>query len=168
MTRMSQPSNYGRFYWCVKVPRDLSKDGEIYLMADDVMFEQGALRFVQRREEAGKSVERVNLLIPAGKWQAVHAASVIDGSAVAVEHWAGEVISPFEHRGNDAKLSPSAAGAKKLKRITKAIRYAVLQRDGFRCQACGRTKGDGVTLEVDHKVPQSTMLSLFCKCPWLA
>lgn len=35
------------------------------------------------------------------------------------------------------------------------LRYAVLQRDGFRCQLCGATKGNGVVLHVDHIIPVS-------------
>jgi hypothetical protein len=35
------------------------------------------------------------------------------------------------------------------------LRFAVLQRDGFRCQACGRAATDGVPLHVDHKRPRS-------------
>jgi hypothetical protein len=92
---MSDSSKYGRFYWCAKVSKDVSTDGEIYVMADDVEIDEGALRFVQYREENETKTERVNLLIPPGKWLAVYAASVVDGSAVAVEHWAGEILDPL-------------------------------------------------------------------------
>lgn len=34
-------------------------------------------------------------------------------------------------------------------------RFRVFQRDGYRCQICGRSAQDGATLEVDHKVPRS-------------
>lgn len=35
-------------------------------------------------------------------------------------------------------------------------RFRVLQRDGYRCQLCGRTAAhDGVRLEVDHKHPRA-------------
>lgn len=37
----------------------------------------------------------------------------------------------------------------------KTIRWAVLQRDGFRCRYCGQEAADGVRLEVDHVVPRS-------------
>lgn len=37
-----------------------------------------------------------------------------------------------------------------------ALRLYVLQRDGYRCRKCGRTKADGVKrLEVNHVVPAS-------------
>lgn len=40
--------------------------------------------------------------------------------------------------------------------MTPSLRYEILQRDGFRCVACGRSaKEDGVKLHVDHIVPVS-------------
>lgn len=39
-------------------------------------------------------------------------------------------------------------------RITKKVRFAVLQRDNFTCQYCG-AHGPGVVLEVDHIIPIS-------------
>lgn len=35
------------------------------------------------------------------------------------------------------------------------MRYDILRRDGFRCQICGASQKDGVTLHVDHIVPVS-------------
>lgn len=37
--------------------------------------------------------------------------------------------------------------------MTDKLRYDILQRDGFRCQLCGRTAQDGVKLHVDHIIP---------------
>jgi HNH endonuclease len=31
------------------------------------------------------------------------------------------------------------------------LRFAVLKRDGYRCQACGREARDGAVLQVDHR-----------------
>lgn len=39
--------------------------------------------------------------------------------------------------------------------ISPRMRFEILQRDGFRCQYCGRSGRDGVRLEVDHLVPVS-------------
>jgi len=36
-----------------------------------------------------------------------------------------------------------------------ALRFAILKRDGYRCQICGRTAQDGIKLEVDHKLARS-------------
>jgi len=151
---MSDTSRYGRYYWYVKVPRDVSKDGEIYLMADRVRIDGGALVFVRHREDNPE--EHINLVLPAGKWSALYAASVLDGSAVAVEHWAGEVISKFGGASSDEKRAqPSTAKGRAYKKVTKALRYRILERDGFKCMVCGRRKVDGVTLEVDHIHPES-------------
>jgi hypothetical protein len=82
------PSDVGKYYWCAKVTQDLSDDGEIYVYADDVVIADGAVVFL--RDSDGK--RHPNLVVPAGKWIALFAASVFDGHAVAVEHWAGEVV----------------------------------------------------------------------------
>jgi hypothetical protein len=37
--------------------------------------------------------------------------------------------------------------------IPAQLRFRVLQRDGFRCQYCGRSARDGATLHLDHIVP---------------
>jgi biotin operon repressor len=37
--------------------------------------------------------------------------------------------------------------------ISRKLRYAILQRDNSTCQRCGRTVKDGITLEIDHKIP---------------
>jgi hypothetical protein len=40
-------------------------------------------------------------------------------------------------------------------KLSKNLRYSILQRDNFTCQACGARNVDGAILEVDHKVPRS-------------
>jgi 5-methylcytosine-specific restriction endonuclease McrA len=48
-------------------------------------------------------------------------------------------------------------GAKKKRQRRNEIdlgkRFKVFQRDGYRCQICGASAEQGVTLQVDHKVP---------------
>ena len=84
-----QPDGYGKYYWCVKT--GLSKSGEIYVYADRVEFTAtGDVIFWA--DPAGKRPLTANLTIAAGHWTAVFAASCLDGSAVAVMHWEGEVI----------------------------------------------------------------------------
>jgi hypothetical protein len=73
---------YGRSYWCVKTP--LSPSGEIYLHADGLSIRDGCLIFTGRDSA-------VNMMFAPGQWQVAFAASCIDGHAVAVEHWPGEV-----------------------------------------------------------------------------
>jgi hypothetical protein len=85
--RTGGPSDYGRYYWCVK--SDLSDDGEIYVMADDVRFlPSGGVVFFSMDE----GTEKTRLAFAPGHWTAVYAASCLDGSAVSVEHWKGEVV----------------------------------------------------------------------------
>lgn len=94
---MSEAREYGRLYWCVKVPKEISKSGEIYLFADDVRVrEDGSLEFEHRWETKDltpRSFVRPNLILAPGQWIAVYAASCLDGHAVAVVHWKGEVES---------------------------------------------------------------------------
>ena len=85
--RLEGAAGYGRYYWCVKT--DLSGDGEIYVFADVVRYQDGAVLFLSQRED-GK--EQINLALPSGKWAAVFAASCLDGHAVAVERWRGEIV----------------------------------------------------------------------------
>ncbi len=66
-------------------PRRSSKDGEIYLHAERVVLDRGAVVFISNKDCPMP-------VLPAGLWSAVYAASLMDGSAVAVEQWAGEVI----------------------------------------------------------------------------
>jgi 5-methylcytosine-specific restriction endonuclease McrA len=49
------------------------------------------------------------------------------------------------------KESPERAAARES--IPPQLRFRVLQRDGFRCQYCGRSARDGATLHLDHVVP---------------
>jgi hypothetical protein len=97
---MNEATDYGNFYWCVKVPKTMSKSGEIYVFADEVQFQlDGSVLFlgygwdnsvhphVKTRETL-----RVNLALAPKSWTGVYAASCMDGHAIAVEHWAGEVV----------------------------------------------------------------------------
>lgn len=40
-------------------------------------------------------------------------------------------------------------------KMTDALRYDILKRDGFRCQLCGATAQEGAKLHIDHIVPVS-------------
>ena len=52
------------------------------------------------------------------------------------------------------RLQPNADGLRGRRAIPLGLRYNVLDRDGGRCQACGRTP-PVVTLHVDHITPYS-------------
>lgn len=84
----SNTNRYGRYYYCVKAPR-ISADGEIYAMADEVVIDKSGALVLNHVTEHGN--RQINLIVASGEWDAVYAASVIDGAAVAVERWEGEV-----------------------------------------------------------------------------
>jgi len=86
---MSENESYGDHYYCVKTPLSISENKEIYLMADFLeVFPDGSLAFFHN-EDTGRYI---NLLLSSGEWNAVYAASILDGHAVAIEHWKGELI----------------------------------------------------------------------------
>jgi hypothetical protein len=94
---MREPYNYGQMYWCVKVTEDLSENGDIYVNADrvsyspngDVIFKG---TFYNKETKKYEGEEQVRLIIASGKWDAVYSASCIDGHAIAVDHWKGEIV----------------------------------------------------------------------------
>jgi len=79
---------YGGRYFCVKVSGELSDNGEIYVLGDRVKVDEGALMVLSPERDDGYRL--TNLMVAPGQWRAVYAASHLDGSAVAVEHWDGE------------------------------------------------------------------------------
>lgn len=85
---MSEPKDYGDHYWCVRVSPDLSADGKIYLFAEEIAIQGGALVFL-RAAPPGKPRPPV-LALAAEQWIAFYAASILDGRPVAVEHWTEE------------------------------------------------------------------------------
>lgn len=89
-----ETEKYGRYYWCAKVTEDVCPDREIYVHADTCrILANGELAFYGHSNKEVEDDRVINLALAPGKWYAIFAASVIDGSAVAVEHWKGEVIS---------------------------------------------------------------------------
>jgi hypothetical protein len=74
-----------------------SPDGEIYLKADRLeVTEAGALiawgdHRDKTSEAPGPNMQAPVLVLAAGHWTAAYAASILDGAAVAVEHWEGEM-----------------------------------------------------------------------------
>ena len=85
----NRPEKCGRYYWCVK--SNLSEDGEIYLHADIVSINKnGDLIFSKVKEN---NEHHIRMCFAKGYWKAFYAASVMDGSPVAVEYWKGEVIN---------------------------------------------------------------------------
>ena len=82
MSELTGTAKYGNYYFCVKT--SLSADGEIYVMADSVEITSSGILVFWRERTEGKTL---NLSIAAGKWEAVFAASLVDGAPLSVEHW---------------------------------------------------------------------------------
>jgi hypothetical protein len=92
---MSDPGRYGGYYWCIK--SKLSKSGEIYVNADrmEIAANGALICWGGGRPEVTSPPPtdlKIMLAIPAGKWDAFFAASCLDGHAVAVQSWEGEVV----------------------------------------------------------------------------
>jgi hypothetical protein len=98
MRHESTAHKYGKFYWCIGVSKDVSENGEIYAHADWIELQAGAL-VLQRAKSAGDEGtineatggRQILLTLAPGQWKYAFAASVLDGHAVAVEHWPGEI-----------------------------------------------------------------------------
>lgn len=86
----------------------------------------------------------------------------------AIVLWAAETILTMlikEHRKSKKKKEREKrrleyqdrrmANDEEHAKVTRAMRYDVLRRDGFRCVKCGRGREDGVKLHVDHIKPVS-------------
>jgi len=89
------PQGRGNLYFCVKVPIWVCKKGEIYIWADEWDMVNGHLIFYLLQDGEPKNMVRpkraLNMAFAPGQWNTVFAASVLDGNAIAVEHWEGEV-----------------------------------------------------------------------------
>ena len=82
-------ARYGNQYWCVKVLESVCPKGEIYACADKAEVTGGGDLVLW---QDGKNGPSVNLAFAKEQWHVVFAASFMDGSAVAVERWEGEVV----------------------------------------------------------------------------
>lgn len=73
----------------------------------------------------------------------VKAVAVDKGWFYTPERPAGEAPVPHTHK------------AEERAKMTHALRYEVLRRDGYRCRCCGLSVAQGGVLHVDHIVPVS-------------
>ena len=87
---MTQSQQRALNYYCVKVPKTVSDDGAIYVSARRVeVTGSGALTMCGGSEQENDTV----LVLASGQWIAVYAASYLDGSAVAIKQWKGEMAN---------------------------------------------------------------------------
>jgi hypothetical protein len=60
---------------------------------------------------------------------------------------------PTGYLGADDREEDQIAQQKTAREsISARRRFEILKRDGFRCQLCGASSGDGIQLHVDHRV----------------
>ena len=83
---MRHPHSYGNYYWCLK----LKNGPEVYLHADKVTNDNGALTFWRTDDDTDAMYS--NMAVNSDQWEWYYAASVLDGHAVAVDHWKGQII----------------------------------------------------------------------------
>jgi hypothetical protein len=80
-TQATRSDKYGKYYWRI----DLSNSEVIGCFADEVeVLPDGTLALLRVKD--GK-VQFQNLIVAAGKWDDCYAASMWDGSAVAIDQW---------------------------------------------------------------------------------
>jgi len=86
-------AEHGRFYWCIGTTgKGIGKEAkpiEAYVMADRVEITPSGALILWGHDKDDKDC--LNLSFASGAWVFVYAASVIDGSAVAVDHWPGQI-----------------------------------------------------------------------------
>lgn len=134
--------NYGRYYWCIKVTRDVSSDGEILLSADEITVGPEACLIAMGSQ--GQPV----LVIAPRKWTSFYAASCMDGHAVAVDHWASEIAEEWS--------TPSTKRKRVLdsqRSFSPEQREAILRRSRGKCSICGIDLPEN--WHADHIVPHS-------------
>ena len=72
------------------------------------------------------------------------------GCVVIPRHMSDVPTGFFAEEVSDEQRNATRRAFKRAA-VSKRMRFAILSRDGFRCQLCGKTQVDGVSLEVDHK-----------------
>lgn len=63
---------------------------------------------------------------------------------------------PYKHVPREHEMPKASIDAKaERQKMTPALRYSVLRRDGHRCRCCGNSVSTGAILHVDHITPVS-------------
>lgn len=69
---MAEELNYGKYYWYIKVTKDVSENGELYVMADQAEIKDGILLFIQNKEEGST----INMALAPGTWSIAYVTSI--------------------------------------------------------------------------------------------
>ena len=152
-------------------PAVLAKDRSKYNSTSDPdlkkWLENRAARVMGRGFDLGKNLEAERAKSP--HWRNPHPAlfwigegrdtPIIKLRSGSIVHRASMADVPTGWLGPEMLAeddeNPDSSGATRPA-IPKSKRFAILKRDGYRCQLCGRSPqdadGDGVKLHVDHKI----------------
>ena len=79
----------GKDYWCVKLSKPIiDKETEIYIKADNIYFEDDFIIFGKDTKEG---LRKTFITFHKDFVACFFRASLMDGSAIDVEHWTGEI-----------------------------------------------------------------------------
>ncbi|MDY7002523.1 MAG: hypothetical protein SWX82_00745 [Cyanobacteriota bacterium] len=67
----NEPIDYGRYYWYVRVTKDVAEKGEQYVQADEAQVKDGVLLFLQHKNEGAT----INMAFAPGTWFTAHVTS---------------------------------------------------------------------------------------------
>jgi hypothetical protein len=145
-------------------PAILEKDRSSYQNADDAAkswLEDRAARVAGRGFDLGKKIQEQKDCSP--HWRNPHMAlfwtgegrqkpvlKMRSGCVVIPRHMSDVPTGFFAQDVSDEQRSATRRAFRRAA-VSKRMRFAILSRDGFRCQLCGKAQADGITLEVDHK-----------------
>ena len=86
-------------------------------------------------------------------WKDMTAARIAALVEAVAKHKGWPLYSHVPHKNQMPKACVNAAAERA--RLTPAMRYEVIRRDGHRCRCCGASVSTGAVLHVDHIIPVS-------------
>lgn len=149
-------------------PIVLSKDQKRYAETDDPdvkkWLEDRAARRAGRGFDVGRTLQLEKEKSP--HWRNPHLCLFWTGAGrtkPVIKMRSGAVIQrvsmaevPTGYLGPEADEDDEPNGDKtRRESISKSRRFAILKRDDYKCQLCGRSQGDGVKLHIDHRMPHA-------------
>ena len=145
-------------------PAILEKDRSSYQNSDDAAkawLEDRAARVAGRGFDLGKKIQEQKECSP--HWRNPHMAlfwtgegrqkpvlRMRSGCVVIPRHMSDVPTGFFAQDVSDEQRNATRRAFRRAA-VSKRMRFAILSRDGFQCQLCGKAQEDGITLEVDHK-----------------
>jgi hypothetical protein len=149
-------------------PIVLSKDQKRYAETDDPdvkkWLEERAARRAGRGFDVGRTLQLEKEKSP--HWRNPHLCLFWTGAGrinPVIKMRSGAVIQrvsmaevPTGYLGPEADEDDEPNGDKtRRESISKSRRFAILKRDGYKCQLCGRSQDNGVKLHIDHRMPHA-------------